>query len=120
MPSSLLHPCGATGCSVLIPGSSSRCSLHRNTVTYGHTPRIRGRKLQALRLDLYAAEPYCRGCGQLLTMLPRRFNSMVRDHVIPLNEGGTDDPKNVQPLCPSCDEKKTNDDLSRAAQKQYA
>ena len=33
---------------------------------------------------------------------------MVRDHIVPLTEGGTEDDSNIQPLCDDCHTRKTH------------
>lgn len=69
--------------------------------------RIRGRKLQKIRRDLYAENPECTECGILLT-------SDVEwhvDHIIALSKGGKDVPENRQILCLDCHDTKTAQDL---------
>jgi 5-methylcytosine-specific restriction endonuclease McrA len=45
----------------------------------------------------------CAICGELLTL-----ESMILDHKIPLAEGGTNHPLNIQPLCPLCNNGKSD------------
>jgi 5-methylcytosine-specific restriction protein A len=33
--------------------------------------------------------------------------AVIRDHIVPLFEGGADDEANVQPLCQACSDRKT-------------
>lgn len=73
------------------------------------TPRVRGRRLQALRAALFATEPICRACRAQGRATP----AVIRDHVIPLAEGGTDDDANVQPLCQRCSDSKTQQESAR-------
>lgn len=60
--------------------------------------RIRGRELQRRRARLFAAHPYC------VTCLPLGIETRatIRDHTIPLLEGGTEDESNEQALCLDC------------------
>lgn len=71
--------------------------------------RVRGRRLQAKRAQLFAREPLCRECDRvgLVTL------ATIRDHIVPLAEGGTDDDANVQPLCGSCSDRKTAAESAR-------
>jgi 5-methylcytosine-specific restriction enzyme A len=68
-------------------------------------PRLRGRALQAARAALFAREPLCRGCGRAL--------ATIRDHVVPLAEGGQEVESNIQPLCQGCSDAKTQRESAR-------
>ena len=72
-------------------------------VTATAPQRVRGRRLQALRAQLFDASPLCVQCQQAGRVEP----ATVRDHIVPLAEGGTEDPANVQPLCAACHARKT-------------
>ena len=37
----------------------------------------------------------------------------IRDHIVPLMEGGTDVPENIQPLCQACSDRKTQAEAQR-------
>jgi 5-methylcytosine-specific restriction protein A len=104
MPTAPPRYCSTPGCPQKQP-----CSVHvRVQGRYGwrnDTHRIRGRRLQRLRSDLLSDEPFCRACHVRL--------ATIRDHVVPLAEGGTDDPSNIQPLCPSCSDEKTQRESRR-------
>jgi 5-methylcytosine-specific restriction protein A len=59
--------------------------------------------LQQLRRALFQQQPFCvlcRAAGRFVL-------AEVRDHIVPLTEGGTDAPENVQSLCSSCHQAKT-------------
>jgi len=58
---------------------------------------------QRRRLALLVDQPFCR-CGHLAT---------IRDHIVPLAEGGLDEEFNVQPLCESCHAAKTQQEAQR-------
>jgi len=65
--------------------------------------RTTGRKLQAQRAALFLREPLCRVCA----VAGRHTLATIRDHIVPLAEGGTDDDDNVQPICKPCHDGKT-------------
>jgi 5-methylcytosine-specific restriction protein A len=71
--------------------------------------RVRGRALQRMRARLYATHPWCAVCRRRLLTL----REMVRDHTIPLFEGGRDDETNEQALCVSCSKTKTESESKR-------
>lgn len=71
-------------------------------------PRLRGRRLQALRVQLLALQPYCASCGRILSP-----SSFVRDHIVPLAEGGQDITANTQALCLACSEAKSQAEAAR-------
>jgi len=82
------------------------CAYPRRRVPWRSSrtpPRVRGRKLQRLRMALLADQPFC-GCGRVAT---------IRDHIVPLAEGGTDTEANVQPLCAACHDAKTQREALR-------
>lgn len=63
-------------------------------------PRLRGRASQQARADLFRAHPYCVRClGN-----GREIRATVRKHLVPLEEGGTEDPMNIAALCLDCAE----------------
>lgn len=67
------------------------------------TKRITGRRLQAMRADLFQRHPLCVECQRL----GRVTLATQRDHVKPLAEGGLDDSDNEQGLCAPCHEGKS-------------
>jgi 5-methylcytosine-specific restriction protein A len=71
--------------------------------------RLRGRKLQKAREELIRRSPYCAKCHRMLTL-----ESMERDHIINLAEGGTDEDSNTQALCIPCHQAKTQSESNRA------
>jgi 5-methylcytosine-specific restriction protein A len=75
--------------------------------------RIRGRALQRLRGDLFARSPWCVVC---LTH-GRQIRATIRDHVIPLAEGGRDDATNEQALCARCSDVKTQAESARGVRR---
>ena len=77
------------------------------------TPRQRGRALQTARARLFAQEPWCRRCRAA----GRQTIATIRDHLVPLAEGGRDDDRNVQPLCRSCSDAKTHHERQRGRER---
>lgn len=65
--------------------------------------RIRGRRLQRINRAFLDANPLCVRCAaqHRITAATRR------DHIVPLAEGGTEDPSNLQALCDPCHDAKT-------------
>lgn len=89
-----------SGCRTLVSDGSGRCALHprKAWTKFTPTPRITGRRLQAMRDALFTREPLCVLC---------KANGRVslatqRDHRIPLAEGGADDETNEQAVCEPC------------------
>jgi 5-methylcytosine-specific restriction protein A len=68
-----------------------------------------------MRARLFAEEPLCRAC---LAMTPFIVSvAVVRDHIIPLAEGGADDETNEQPLCQACSDAKSSREATRGRQR---
>lgn len=65
--------------------------------------RIRGRKGQEIRKAHLDNEPLCRECAKAGKV---KIATIV-DHIIPLAEGGTEDPSNKQSLCDDCHDAKS-------------
>ncbi len=105
-------PCSQPGCGVLVRDGSSRCPKHPREVwtkKVTATKRITGRKLQTMRSALFASAPLCAECERQ----GRVRLAAQRDHIIPLEEGGTDDDGNVQGLCYECHEAKSKEESQR-------
>jgi len=67
--------------------------------------RITGRRLQARRLRMWQADPYCACCGTLVSLDGVAAPGFEVDHVVPLFEGGADVDGNCQILCTWRDER---------------
>lgn len=106
MPQAAPRPCTKVGCGRLVHDGSGRCSQHpREAWRPGRTPtkRVAGRKLQAMRADLFRRKPLCERC-EAKGIVTR---ATIRDHRIPLAEGGADDTTNEQAICEPCHTEKS-------------
>ena len=112
MPISAPRPCKQPGCSTLVRDGSARCSAHKlqQWVKRPEVKRQSGRALQRKRAELFAREPLCRLCAAngFVTI------AALRDHIVPLAEGGADDDDNIQPLCRACHDEKSMAERLRA------
>ncbi len=52
------------------------------------------------RAALFAREPLCRVCAAA----GKVAEAVIRDHIVPLAEGGQETEQNCQPLCQACSE----------------
>jgi 5-methylcytosine-specific restriction endonuclease McrA len=106
MPTSPKRPCRDPTCPVL------DCQIHAREPWEHARPvaRIRGRKLQQLRLSLWLKDPRCQSCGRVVAP-----HQMIRDHIKPLAVVGVDEPTNdnAQVLCKPCSEAKTKGEAQR-------
>ncbi len=113
MPSAAPKPCSHPGCGVLVRDNTSRCVKHQREAWAKKptaTKRITGRKLQALRHELFRRQPLCVMCeAKGLVVLATQ-----RDHIQSLEEGGTDTDDNTQGLCAPCHEGKSLAERLRA------
>jgi len=114
MPRSALHACAVPGCGALLEvGGGARCPQHAvpnwRAVHRDTPPRIRGTHLQRLRRQLFDRYPLCVVCEQQ----GRVSVAVIRDHVVPLGEGGTETEDNTQALCQSCSDAKTREEAKR-------
>jgi 5-methylcytosine-specific restriction enzyme A len=74
------------------------------------TPQRRaGGWLQKERARLFKQEPLCRACAAE----GRIILATIRDHIVPLFEGGKDVDENIQPLCRTCSDAKTHAESMR-------
>ena len=94
------------GCRVRV--TSGYCATHARPA-WGRSEekpkRIRGRAPKKKRRHLFAHEPLRRLC--------RREWATIRDHIVPLAEGGADDSTNEQPACRACSDAKTQREAYR-------
>jgi len=68
-----------------------------------------------MRARLFSRSPLCVHCqanGRIAV-------ATIRDHVIPLAEGGTDDETNEQALCEPCSDEKTRAESARGVRRSF-
>jgi 5-methylcytosine-specific restriction protein A len=70
---------------------------------------LKGRTLQKERRRLFTDEPLCVECLKV----GRDSIAVIRDHIIPLAEGGQDIPSNTQGLCEYCHTEKSKKEAQR-------
>lgn len=75
--------------------------------------RVTGRPLQRMRRKLFAQDPYCARCRAQ----GRMRLATIRDHIIPIEEGGPDIESNTQGLCRWCSDEKTQQESMRGKQR---
>jgi 5-methylcytosine-specific restriction enzyme A len=105
--------CGhASGCTKLVPSGTRYCPEHtkqRNWAGASGRPRSRNipdsTKAAVLQRDGFLCQLAYEGC--------QGFGTTV-DHTIPVSEGGSDDPSNLQAICAACDSKKSSREGHRA------
>ena len=98
--------CAHPGCGAIV--RRGRCAAHALKPWASATPRLRGRALQRRRLELYVRDPCCAHCG--IVMMPGNW---IRDHIVPLAEGGEDIESNTQGLCRACSDRKSHQEAAR-------
>lgn len=102
MPTAAPKPCRT--CAVLVHDGSDTCAQHKRPVWMKRpeVKRMTGRRLQAERVALLRENPFCVDCGTPL------FNdTAIRDHEVPLAEGGADTRENTRLMCVACHDRKS-------------
>ena len=118
MPSAAPRPCSHPGCGVLVRDGTGRCPKHPKQ-SWSKKPtavkRITGRALQRLRAELFEREPLCRPCR----LAGRVTEATMRDHIKSVEEGGTDDLDNIQPICEACHAVKSAEERARGVRRAW-
>jgi 5-methylcytosine-specific restriction protein A len=109
MPTAAPKPC--LTCRALVRDGTSRCPRHKAPawVKRPEVKRITGRRLQEERAVLFREHPFCYGCSR-----PVFPDTAVRDHKVPLAEGGADTRENTGLLCHDCHDAKSLAERLRA------
>lgn len=105
------RPCTEPHCHLMQPCPKHPRVAWRPRFSEAPAIRVRGRELQRRRAALFARSPSCAICRRRLLTL----RDMIRDHRIPLAEGGRDDATNEQALCAACSKTKTDAESARGA-----
>lgn len=105
----------------------ANCTTHQRGPWHHRRPvqRMRGRKLQRARQDLFVRtllQQTAAGIGthRALCVLCLDEPATIRDHIIPLAEGGTDTPDNEQAIGEQCHRIKTQLEAQRGQQRAKA
>lgn len=109
-PQASKKPCTYPLCPSLTTGG--RCEQHKRPAWEGNNASKRvfkGRSLQRERDRLFSANPLCVECERM----GRVSVAVIRDHVMPLGEGGEDVRENTQGLCKACSDKKSQQEARR-------
>lgn len=112
-------PCTYPGCGALTDGRSSRCAKHPREAWQGNATsqgkRKTGRALQAARGALFERQPLCVECARSGVV---RL-ATIRDHIVPIAEGGEDAESNTQGLCDDCHDAKSKAEAARGARRRF-
>lgn len=115
MPRRAKRPCASRGCPALVePGTGGYCPTHATQRQQQRNQQIdanrgtaaqrgydaRWRRIRAMHLRNHPLCVECLAAG-------RTTPANEVDHIIPLRNGGTHAPDNLQSLCKSCHSKKT-------------
>jgi 5-methylcytosine-specific restriction protein A len=117
MPFAAPRPCPSCGRAAI----GGVCPVHgappASSWDIGRPPvaRLRGANLQAARRRLFARHPLCEPC---LAKSPAVYTlAVLRDHRIPLAEGGDESAANEQAICRDCHDQKTQREARRGARR---
>jgi len=109
--------CGRASVAGTCPIHGSRPFSRTNRWDLGRPPvvRLRGWKLTQARRRLFARRPLCEMCE---AKSPAIYTAAeIRDHRVPLAEGGDESPENEQALCKRCHFEKTETEKRRGLQR---
>lgn len=124
MPTSAPKPCRHAGCAQLVSDGSGYCSAHKRPALGSFADAERGTrhergygsKWDKIRERIIRRDNgLCQEClrsGRVTQVGHVKF-SYYCDHIVPKEEGGTDDDSNLQSLCRSCHTAKTDREKNR-------
>jgi 5-methylcytosine-specific restriction protein A len=120
MPSAAPKPCRHAGCGKLVGDGSGYCATHQDDRKAGKFADDRrgsrhergyGKEWDILRKRILSRDKgLCQPCLQQKRYRPARHV----DHIIPKFEDGTDDDANLQAICKTCHDAKTQAEALRA------
>lgn len=118
MPQRPPSPCRAKLCRKLTREKHGYCEEHADLAkawTRGRAGRGRGgRPWRRLRDQVMERDRYlCQPCHRKARAMP----ASAVDHIIPEAEGGTTTPGNLEAICGSCHQAKTQDEARRARER---
>ena len=115
MPARPARPCTYPGCGVLTNTKEARCDEHATTweKTGPQVKRKTGEFLRKARKRLFQRNPLCVMCERQgkVTL------AVIRDHIVPLTEGGADEEFNTQGLCEACHAIKSDEEAKRGVKR---
>jgi 5-methylcytosine-specific restriction protein A len=114
MPNAPLRRCR---CGAVVTGPCRGCAAKRRPQSphgwRNDVTRLRGHKLQVARAALFRRQPLCVMC----LAEGRTTAATIRDHIIPLAEGGAECESNTQGLCQAHSDTKTRCEAKRGRQR---
>lgn len=117
MPGAAAAICKHPGCNTITTAKDRRCVKHPAPAgAWGASATKRtvvGRHLTNARRALFKEQPICVECER------KGFVRLatIRDHIIPVAEGGSDTPDNTQALCKVCHDSKSKAEAARGMQR---
>jgi 5-methylcytosine-specific restriction protein A len=112
--------CSWRGCPALAKQGGRYCQEHQaeaykaRDAAKGERPaHYRTARWQKLRGLVLQGEPLCRECAASGVVAA----ATVVDHIVPLSAGGTDAMSNLQPLCATCHNAKTQREIALRQQR---
>lgn len=115
MPNSAPRGCKHTGCKQLVKSGERYCDEHRPAHAWadrresasarGYGWRWQQTRKRILRRDVGLCQ-VCKAAGRLRP-------ATAVDHIVPKEEGGTDDDDNLQAICAACHTAKTGREAAR-------
>lgn len=96
--------CAKAGCTTIVPGNQRFCDAHTRAKDNRPSASQRGygQSHRNKRLVQLSRFPLCAECERQGHVTP----ATVLDHIVPLRQGGLDEPSNYQSLCQSCHNRK--------------
>lgn len=131
MPWAAPKPCGHPACRTLVRGGAGYCPEHKKPAVGSFSDRARGTRHErgygsewdARRKRILDRDAgLCQAClrSGIVHAVGGKPYSAWCDHITPKAEGGTDDDSNLQTLCRSCHNAKTDREKARGVSRSAA